>query len=102
MVKDVPMSQVWPTPALLRAARALLGLRQQEVARQSKVSRKTLILIEAHEGHTMDSRRVEMVEKLGEFFTKRRGVEFIRPKGKKGAGVRSKTLTGKLLGPSHR
>jgi DNA-binding XRE family transcriptional regulator len=91
MVKIVPMSEVWPTPALLRAARGLLGLRQAELAKQSKVSRKSIILIEAHVGDTMDSRRVEVVEKLGDYFTEKKNIEFIRPKGKKGAGVRSAT-----------
>jgi DNA-binding XRE family transcriptional regulator len=90
MAKEVPMLEVWPTPALLRAARGLLGLRQQEVAKQAKISRKSIILIEAHVGDNMDSRRVEIVKKLGEYFTNKQGVEFIRPRGTKGAGVRSK------------
>jgi DNA-binding XRE family transcriptional regulator len=88
MPKEVAIAEVWPTKAVLRAARGLVGMSQQDLAEAAKVSRKSIILIESHEGNTMDYRRVQIVEILAEFFEKKKGVEFIRPQGKKGAGVR--------------
>jgi DNA-binding XRE family transcriptional regulator len=88
MAKEVATAEVWPTKAALRAARGLVGMSQQELAAAAGVSRKSIILTESHERDTMDYRRVEIVRILAEYLEKRKGVEFIRPQGKKGAGVR--------------
>ena len=87
MAKQVHISEVWPTPALIRAARGLLGIGQEELARQTGRARKTVIAIESHTDETMDSRREAVIKDLAGYL-KRQGVEFLPPDGKKGAAVR--------------
>ncbi|WP_298257279.1 hypothetical protein [Bradyrhizobium sp.] len=88
MAAQIDMADVWPTPALFRAARGLLGIGQDELAEQAGCARKTVVLIESHVGATMDARRVAMVRDLAAFLEKR-GIEFVRPpSGQKGTGVR--------------
>ncbi|QOZ06676.1 hypothetical protein [Bradyrhizobium sp. CCBAU 51765] len=87
MAKQVDMSEVWPTPALFRAARGLLNMGQDELAARNGYVRKTVILIENHVDPTMDTRRQEVVEVLAAFL-EGQGIEFIRPQDGKGGGVR--------------
>jgi DNA-binding XRE family transcriptional regulator len=87
MAKLIDMSEVWPTPALFRAARGLLCWGQEDLAEKSGFARKTIILIESHTAATMDARRVAIVEELATFLEKQ-GVEFVPKRGKEGAGVR--------------
>ncbi|MGY4617662.1 DNA-binding XRE family transcriptional regulator [Bradyrhizobium sp. USDA 4472] len=89
MAKLIDMSEVWPTPALFRAARGLLCWGQEDLAEKSGFARKTIILIESHTAATMDARRVAIVEELAAFLEKQ-GVEFVPKRGKEGAGVRFK------------
>ncbi|MGJ4941445.1 hypothetical protein ACQR1W_12800 [Bradyrhizobium sp. HKCCYLS1011] len=87
MAKQLDMAEIWPTPALFRAARGLLGIGQEDLAEKSGFARKTIILIESHVGVTMDARREVVVRELAAFLEKE-GIEFVRPRGKEGAGVR--------------
>lgn len=87
MAKLIDISEVWPTPALFRAARGLLGWGQEDLAEQTGFARKTIILIESHVASTMDARREAVVRELAAFLEKQ-GIEFLAPRGKEGAGVR--------------
>ncbi len=87
MANEIPTEDVWPTPALIRAARGLMGIGQAELANEAKCSRKTIILIESDESETMDYRRVEVLQKLAAKL-EALGVEFVRPRDGKGAGIR--------------
>jgi DNA-binding XRE family transcriptional regulator len=87
MAQQIDMADVWPTPALFRAARGLLGIGQEELAERSGFARKTIILIESHVSATMDARREAVVKELATFLEKQ-GIEFVQPRGKEGAGVR--------------
>ena len=87
MAKQVDMSDVWPTPALFRAARGLLNMGQDELAARNGYVRKTVILIENHVDATMDTRRQQVVQILAAFLESQ-GIEFMRPKDGKGGGVR--------------
>lgn len=86
MARRIDMSDVWPTPALFRAARGLLGWGQEVLAEQSGFARKTIVLIEGHVTSTMDARREAVVRELAAFLEKQ-GIEFLPPaRGKDGAG----------------
>jgi DNA-binding XRE family transcriptional regulator len=87
MAKQLDMAEIWPTPALFRAARGLLGIGQEDLAEKTGFARKTIILIESHVGVTMDARREVVVRELAAFLEKE-GIEFVRPRGREGAGVR--------------
>lgn len=87
MAKQLDMKDVWPTPALFRAARGLLGMGQDDLAEKTGFARKTIILIESHVGTTMDARRELVIRELAAFL-KQEGIEFLRPKGNEGGGVR--------------
>jgi DNA-binding XRE family transcriptional regulator len=87
METEIPTAQVWPTPALIRAARGLLAIGQKTLAERAGCSRKTVVLIEHHQAEVMDHRRVAVVKKLAAYF-ERQGIEFLRPRGGKGAGIR--------------
>jgi DNA-binding XRE family transcriptional regulator len=87
MAKRIEIERVWPTPALIRAARGLLGIGQEELADRAGFARKTVIGIELHVDPTMDERREESVRALA-VYLEAQGLEFLRPTGKEGAGVR--------------
>jgi DNA-binding XRE family transcriptional regulator len=87
MAKQIDMSEIWPTPALFRAARGMLGMGQENLAEKTGFARKTIILIESHTNDTMDARREAVVRELAAFL-ERQGIEFLQPRGKEGAGVR--------------
>lgn len=86
MAKQIDMSEVWPTPALFRAARGLLGWGQEDLAEKAGFARKTIVLIESHVTSTMDARREAVVRELAAFLEKQ-GIEFLPPaRGKDGVG----------------
>jgi DNA-binding XRE family transcriptional regulator len=87
MVKKIPTLEVWPTPALIRAGRGLLGISQQELADSIDRHRKSVLMIENHVDEMMDTRRVVLVEEIASYLESQ-GIEFIRPRADKGAGVR--------------
>ncbi|HYD32101.1 MAG TPA: helix-turn-helix transcriptional regulator [Azospirillaceae bacterium] len=78
------MHNVQITPAQCRAARALLGMQQEELANSAKVARKTLADFEGQKSspqpRTLDAIRIAL---------EAAGVEFI-PENGGGAGVRLK------------
>ncbi|WP_312017251.1 helix-turn-helix transcriptional regulator [Bradyrhizobium sp. AUGA SZCCT0176] len=76
------------TPALIRAARALLGFDQAALAESSGISRKTISLIEVDEREKLDPRRKEVLIKLRRHLEKDMDVEFTFASGKSGEGVR--------------
>jgi DNA-binding XRE family transcriptional regulator len=88
MVNDIPVSEIWPTPALVRAARGLVGIDQATLAKNAKVSRKAVISLENDTSKRMDYRRVEVLLKLAAALEKKHGVEFTKPTSNRGEGVR--------------
>jgi DNA-binding XRE family transcriptional regulator len=88
MVNDIPVSEIWPTPALLRAVRGLVGIDQATLAKTAKVSRKAVISVENDASERMDYRRVEVLLKLATALERKYGVEFTKPTLNRGEGVR--------------
>jgi DNA-binding XRE family transcriptional regulator len=88
MVNEIPASEIWPTPALIRAARGLVGVDQATLAKNAKVSRKAVISLENDTSDRMDYRRVEVLVKLATALEKKYGVEFTKPTSNRGEGVR--------------
>jgi DNA-binding XRE family transcriptional regulator len=78
---------IWPCPALIRAARGLVGIDQATLAGRAGVSRHAVMSLEGHEGEEMDYRRVEVLRKLQAALEKEFGIEFLHP-GRAGMGVR--------------
>jgi DNA-binding XRE family transcriptional regulator len=76
------------TPSLIRAARALLGLDQEEFAAKVGISRKTIALIEMMEPGPIDPRRRETLEKLRRRMEDDLMVEFVFASETSGEGVR--------------
>jgi DNA-binding XRE family transcriptional regulator len=76
------------TPTLIRAARALLGFDQQELADKVGISRKTIALIEIMKPGPMDPRRRRMLEELKRKMEDVLDVEFVFADEKTGEGVR--------------
>ena len=88
MVDKIPADEIWPTPALIRAARGLVGVDQATLAKNAKVSRKAVISLENDASDRMDYRRVEVLVKLATALEKKYGVEFTKPTSNRGEGVR--------------
>ena len=88
MVDKIPADEIWPTPALIRAARGLVGVDQATLAKNAKVSRKAVISLENDTSDRMDYRRVEVLVKLATALEKKYGVEFTKPTSNRGEGVR--------------
>ncbi len=82
------------SPAQIRAARALLGLEQAELASSAGVSRQTLITIEAGSREQKDPRRKKKLEAIRCALDEKYGVEFLSAEGSKGEGVRLKGRPG--------
>ena len=90
MMVKAQLSEIWPLPRLIRAARGLAGIDQVVLARHAGVSRHAVMAIEGDESDTMDYRRLDVLNKLQGVLEKEFGVEFIRSTKKSGAGVRFK------------
>lgn len=88
MPTEIPMEDVWPQPYLIRAARGLVGIDQATLAKHARVSRKAIISLENDVAPVMDYRRVAVLELAAEVLENRYGVEFTKPSGGKGEGVR--------------
>ena len=88
MVNKRVTDAIWPTPRLVRAARALVGIDQATIAQRAGVSRKAVISIEGDESDTMDYRRVEVLHKLQVVLEDEFGIEFQKATKSAGAGVR--------------
>jgi transcriptional regulator with XRE-family HTH domain len=77
------------TPSLLRAARALIGWSQTELAENSGVSRKVIATFEtAVPSERYDPRRKAMLEKLQYFLEDKCDIEFTFASDQTGEGVR--------------
>ncbi|MDP9630368.1 UNVERIFIED_ORG: transcriptional regulator with XRE-family HTH domain [Ensifer adhaerens] len=68
---------------LLKAARVLLGLKQDELAEQANIARHTLRRLEAGK-ENVTKNTVEAIVKVLE----EKGIEFILPTAEKGPGIR--------------
>ena len=78
------------TPAMIRAARGLLGLDQAAAAALAGLSQRTISKLEAEEHlSTKDLRRKKALEAIKEGF-ERAGIEFMFPSESSGPGVRIK------------
>jgi transcriptional regulator with XRE-family HTH domain len=73
---------------LIRAARALLGFDQEELADRAGISRKTIALIETMKPGPMDPRRRRILEELRRTMEDELRVEFVFASSKTGEGVR--------------
>jgi DNA-binding XRE family transcriptional regulator len=79
---------IWPSPRLIRAARALTGIDQETLASKAKVTRQAIIKIEADESARMDPRRLKILQLLQRVFEDEYGVEFFAAGENSGEGVR--------------
>jgi transcriptional regulator with XRE-family HTH domain len=76
------------TPTLIKAARALLDMSQEDLAELVGVSRKTISLIEATKHRPGDPRRIAVILQIEERLAEDKGVEFVFADGRTGEGVR--------------
>jgi DNA-binding XRE family transcriptional regulator len=88
MPTEVSVADIWPQPFLIRAARGLVGIDQATLAKYAKVSRKAIVSLENDVSAMMDVRRVAVLEAAAEALEQRYGVEFTKPAGGRGEGVR--------------
>jgi DNA-binding XRE family transcriptional regulator len=79
---------VWPSPRLIRAARALVGIDQEALAAKANVTRQAVIKIEADESDRMDPRRLKILQSLQRVFEDEYDVEFFAAGEDSGEGVR--------------
>jgi DNA-binding XRE family transcriptional regulator len=78
------------TPAMIRAARGLLGLDQATAATLAGLSQRTISKLEAEEDlYSKDLRRKKALQAIKEGF-ERAGIEFTYPSEASGPGVRMK------------
>jgi len=75
------------TPALIKAARALLDWDQIELSKKAGVSRKTVSLIQAAEEAPTDPRRVAVLQAIRAAL-QQEGIEFFFASHVSGEGVR--------------
>jgi transcriptional regulator with XRE-family HTH domain len=79
------------TPAMIRAARGLLGLEQSEVATLAGLKQRTISKLEGETEFSLkDKRRREALAAIRHAF-ENDGIEFIFPSGTSGPGVRMKS-----------
>lgn len=88
MVNKRIAQPIWPTPALIRAARGLVGVGQADLARRARVSRKAVIAIETDLSDTMDYRRIAVLRKLQAVLENEFAIEFQKATRTAGPGVR--------------
>jgi DNA-binding XRE family transcriptional regulator len=75
-----------PSARMIRAARALLGLEQSQLAEIVGVARRTIIRIEADDTEPTNPRRREIHEAIRDRLEEKYGIRFVYP-GKTGGGV---------------
>jgi DNA-binding XRE family transcriptional regulator len=88
------------TPRMIRAARALLGLEQSDLAELAEVSRKTIVNVEADPNNSdrLDSRRRDVFDAIQTTFEVFFDVEFVFPDSTTGEGVRLRKRRSRLQG----
>lgn len=87
-----------PSSDMLRAARALLGWNQRQIAAAAEVSRPTINKLENREGNGGEGTRNATLESLEAIVAayEKQGIEFIAATSLTGGGVRWRTPAGKL------
>jgi DNA-binding XRE family transcriptional regulator len=83
-----------PTPRMVRAARALVGIDQSVLAEEVGVDRKTIVRIETDTRQKIDARRRDVLMLIKEYFQNVRNIEFIFPSEETGEGVRLRSAEG--------
>lgn len=79
------------SPAMMRAARGLLGLDQAEVAQLAGLKQNTISRLEGEdEIYVKNKRRRDALEAIRDAF-ERKGIEFMFPTATSGEGVRKKS-----------
>jgi transcriptional regulator with XRE-family HTH domain len=78
----------WPTPHLLRAARGLIGISQETLAKDVGVTQKTIAKIEADGSKSDDPRRQKVLQELQRVLEVEYGIEFFAASENSGEGVR--------------
>lgn len=84
-------AEIWPPPRLIRAARAMIGIDQSDLAEQAGVTRQAVIKIEADAGTHMDPRRLRVLRELQRVFEDNYGVQFLPETEDWGEGIRFKS-----------
>jgi DNA-binding XRE family transcriptional regulator len=75
-----------PSARMIRAARALLGLEQWQLAEIAGVARRTIIRIEADDTEPTNPRRIEVHQAIRDRLERKFGIIFVYP-GETGEGV---------------
>jgi DNA-binding XRE family transcriptional regulator len=79
---------IWPTPRLIRAARALVGIDRATLAGAAGVTKLTVYNIELDESERMDPRRLKTLQMLQQALEEKYGIEFQAASKSSGEGVR--------------
>lgn len=87
MLAKTPRPPQLLTPTLIKAARALLGLSQEDLAASVDVSRKTLSYVEMTPTKKIDARRRETLEKIRTRLEEDFGARFVFEEDGHGEGV---------------
>ena len=75
-----------PSARMIRAARALLGLEQSQLADLVGVARRTIVRIEADDTEPTNPRRIEVHQAIRDRLERKFGIIFVYP-GETGEGV---------------
>ncbi|MGY4512371.1 helix-turn-helix transcriptional regulator [Bradyrhizobium sp. USDA 3650] len=89
MVNKVsPTQDIWPSPRLIRAGRALAGVDQATLALEAGVTRQAVSVVETDESVKMDPRRRKVLEAMQRVLEDNYGIEFFAASENSGEGVR--------------
>jgi DNA-binding XRE family transcriptional regulator len=80
--------ELFPSGAMLRAARGLVGVEQTQLAQMVGVTRKTIFAIEHDHSQRPDERRTKIVRKIRDYFIQECHVLFLYEQDGLGEGVR--------------
>ncbi|WLB23880.1 hypothetical protein [Bradyrhizobium japonicum] len=89
MVNKVsPAQDVWPSPRLIRAGRALADVDQATLALEAGVTRQAVSVVETDESVRMDPRRRKILKAMQRVLEDKYGIEFFAASQNSGEGVR--------------
>lgn len=91
---DEAADSLYPSPRMVRAARALVDLDQAELASAIGVDRKTIVRTETSTREKVDARRREVLLKIRNFLETNYAIEFLFPDEHTGEGVRLRKPAG--------